>query len=192
MGCLIYIIAKEELLRIQFVQVTEPFPQVIIINDDIEHYIPFYMDNTEFYVDIDAKAKKATFANSVINTEEAFLNNIFDSLCIVYKTPKAYTDSIANLMQDSSFKLSFQDRLKTRDSIYDKINFDFYSNKPISFSTLRYLYYSIFCNNSPQTIQKYLPIYNRVETPYNKYEMYKNLKRLIETSPPKVPLALPQ
>lgn len=169
---------------------TEPFPQVIIINDDIEHYIPFFMDNTEFYVDIDAVSKKATFTNSLINTERAFLNNTFDSLCVVYKTPKTYSDSIANLMRDSSFKQEYQDRLKIRDSIYDKIEFEFYSSKPISYSTVSYIYYSIFCNNTKSTIEKYLPLFNKIDTSYNKYEMYRNIKYLIDTPHPVVPNAI--
>jgi hypothetical protein len=170
--------------------VTEPFPQVIIINDDIEHYIPFFMDNTEFFVEIDAGSKKATFSNSLINTERALLNNTFDSLCMVYKTPKIYSDSISNLMRDSSFKQAFQDRLKIRDSIYDKIEFEFYSSKPISYSTVSYIYYSIFCNNTKATIEKYLPLFNKIDTSYNKYEMYRNIKYLIDTPHPVVPNAI--
>lgn len=168
----------------------EPFPQVIIINDDIEHYIPFLIENTAFYVDIDAESKKVSFTNSLINTEQVFLNNTFDSLCAVYKTPKTYSDSIANLMRDSSFKQAFQERSRIRDSIYDKLEFEFYSSRPISFSTVRYIYYSIFCNYTKSTVEKFLPLYNKIDTSYNQYEMYRNIKYLIESPHPVCPMQL--
>ena len=112
----ICIIVKNLLRRIPFAPPrAEPFPQVIIINDDIEHYIPFLIENTAFYVDIDARIKKRFILPIFFSKYRAsILNNTFDSLCAVYKTPKTYSDSIVNLMRDSSFKQAFQERSRIR------------------------------------------------------------------------------
>jgi hypothetical protein len=169
--------------------INEPILQVIIINDDYEHYIPFYLDDKEFYVDVDALTKKVKFSNSIINEEKAYLNNKFDSLCWVYKTPKTYSDSIENLMKNSYFKKEFNDRLKIRDSIYEKEEKDFYFQKPITYTTLTYVYYTLFCNNTIQTKRYLLPLFNKIDTSFSKYKIYNDIQYLFNSKQPIIPSA---
>ena len=63
------------------------FPKVIIINDDIETLHTIFIENTAFYVDIDAESKPVSplCTNSLYKYRASILNNTFDSLCAVYK-----------------------------------------------------------------------------------------------------------
>ena len=66
----------------------QPYPQLIIINDDYYNNVPFFLDNTEYIINIDATTKKVTFLNSTLNSDFATINNIKDSLNTAYNIPK--------------------------------------------------------------------------------------------------------
>jgi len=122
--------------------VKEPIKSLIIINEDINLLIPFYLHEGDFSVTINYLDKSYFFSNSILNEEYKKLNDIDDSIRNLFGIPnrKKLIDLIFVGLDDS-----LKSKIDTYEKTLDEVHYNYFLQNPNSFLSLNFIYLGTYC-----------------------------------------------
>jgi len=165
-------------------KVGDPYPQIIIINNDYYNYIPFYIHSGIYGVTIDVKNKSVLFNNSELNNEQHQLRNVYDSINKVYNIPKVFDLKYSNYLDSTNSWKTFNENVEKRDSIYDNIEYNFRQNHLNSYLSISYVYYGLYCDSKNVDKDKFRRLFYKLSPTLSIYPIYNEAKNLLDIQRP--------
>ena len=155
--------------------VAEPRMVILLYNNDIQHYIPFYLHEGNFSINIDLKSKNASFKNSKLNDEFLYLNNMNDSISKSYNLPR-----IVDLR-----KMVLTDSLKKyyviRDNVVDELIYNYHLTHKPTYLTLSFIQSYLYCNTFDKS--KLQILFDKLDSSFYNFRLYKESQDLLNIDP---------
>lgn len=155
--------------------VAEPREVILLFNNDIQHYIQFYLHEGNFSINIDLKSKKASFKNSKLNDEFLHLNSINDSVSKSYNLPRV-VDFRNKILTDSIKKY-----YAIRDSTVDELTYNYHVTHKPTYLTLSFVQSYLYCNKFDKS--KLQILFDKLDSSFYNYRLYKESKELLNIDP---------
>lgn len=164
--------------------VENPYQMMVILNNELKNFKQIFIHKGNYAIIIDAAAKTIAFENSELNNDLANTNRIYDSISQTLNLHRIVDVEYRFFLDSTNNWNSFRQKAKIRDSIYEKVVYDYYLTHTTSYLSLSYVYYTSFCSQDAATKDKLCKLYYKLSPKLAEYSIYNEADKLLDKEIP--------